>query len=150
MAPIIVLRPGWTAAERQTLIRLFKDLQARNAADLWEECLTDHGDPQFYVFHDGTPDALLAISRIVERGRRLYLVANGQGHALVTDPDLDRAIHARAAASRPARDGMLRLSVGMLALKAAEMLALNCAEIHVDEVLLWLQTSANAAGMLLA
>lgn len=148
MAEVIHLYQDWTDREGELLINLFMDLQARRIADSWEKARTEIGEPQFYVFSDYSPEAVIAISRIWLDGRRTYLVESRHGATLAAEQDLEtaiyRACHRRHSdAKTPSGElGFLQAMVGAFGIAAAEVLALSGAEITLDDSLL------EAAGWL--
>lgn len=142
MADVIHLYPGWTDREGEVLINLFLDLQARGLANSWEKALTDAGEPQFYLFSDHCPEAVLAISRIWLDGKRRYLVETRHGQPLAAETDLETAIykscHQRRSDSgtRSGEIGFVQAVVGVFGVAAADVLALSGAEVTLEDSLL--------------
>jgi hypothetical protein len=142
-ANVVRLYQGWTLAEQEALRRLFADLQARRVADHWETAETELGDPQFFVFSEHCPDAVLAVSRVWRDGRRTYVIESRHGQTLAADRDLEtgihRACHQRRGDGRAAGIGDHRFFEAVIAyfgVGAAQVLGFGSTELLPDELML--------------
>jgi hypothetical protein len=141
MSNVVHLYQDWNAREQQALLNLFADLSARRVADHWEKALTDCRDPQFFVFSDHAPDAVLTVSRIWKDGRRLYVVQSRHGHVLAAEGELERAIYLACHQRRQGTDGRLREDqffnavLAYFGVGAAQVLGYGSTGMRLDEAL---------------